>query len=161
MRRSGFSLVELVAVIAGTAVVVGGATAILQLMLGTNGEVRERTVTIATIGRLAEQFRRDVHSAGGEPAISADQTSLELRHPRGRVVNWRCDEQNGVVRTEHGGGGADRRNAFQLPLKTTAALSSKGKAVVLRIESAEAAGPALAVIAQIGQDESLGVEEEK
>ena len=69
-------------------------------MLQMNNEVRQRTHTVAMLGRLAEQFRRDVHQAHGEPLVAADHRAVELRLPGGKIVKWRIDEQDGVVRTE-------------------------------------------------------------
>ena len=59
---------------------------LLQFVLQIDSEVRQRTHTIATIGRLAEQFRRDVHQARGEPIVAADHRAAEFHLPGGRIV---------------------------------------------------------------------------
>jgi hypothetical protein len=163
--KKGHSLVELLAVITGLAVVLGGAIALMRFMLGVNGEVTERTRTVATIGRLAEQFRRDVHQARGKPTVAADHASAEFQLPGGRVVRWRTDNREGLVRAEHSGQSTDRQSSYFLPKGTTAALELQPQGaeplVVLRIESSDAVGPSLVIEVLAARDERLGVEEEK
>jgi type II secretory pathway pseudopilin PulG len=165
MKRSGHTLIELLAVISGLAVVLGSAIALMQLMLGMNGEVRERTHTMATIGRLAEQFRRDVHESRGEPDVGKDRQSAEFELPGGGAIRWGIDERGDMYRWEYAGQTKGRQNTYALPKGATAALELErqgdARIVVLRIQSPDLAGPWLAIEALAGRDERLAVEEEK
>ena len=82
------------------AMILAAAVVLMHFVLQMGGEVRQRTHTVATVGRLAEQFRRDVHQARGEPVIAADHRAAELHLPGGRIVKWRIDEPHGLIRTE-------------------------------------------------------------
>ena len=120
------------------------------------GEVRERTHTIATLGRLADQFRRDVHGIQGEPSLAADHRSAEFRLGAGRTVQWRVGDGGEIVRVEHAHGTADREDQFVLPQGSTATMEIRSqsgrKFVALRIDSAAFGGPSLAIEAIAGRD---------
>ncbi len=104
------------------AVILAAAAVLMHFVLQMDAEARQRTHTVVTVGRLAEQFRRDVHQARGEPVIAADHRAAELHLPGGRIVKWRIDEPRGLIRTEQASGVADREDSFALPKGTTAAL---------------------------------------
>jgi hypothetical protein len=165
MKRSGFSLIELLAVITGLTVVLGGAVALMELMMGMNGDVRERTHTIATLGRLADQFRRDAHGARGEPYIARDKQAAEFDLSGGEAIRWGIDREGDLYRWETTDGVSRlRQNTYALPNGTTASLDVQkqgaARIVVLRIESPDAAGPSLAIEALAGRD-AMPAEEEK
>jgi hypothetical protein len=165
MKRRGHSLVELIAVITGISVVMGGAITLMTFTLRMSDGARDRTHTVATIGRLAEQFRRDVHEARGEPSVAADHRSAELKLSGGRSIRWRIDDRDGLVRAEHGGANSDRQNTYSLPqgCKGELRIESQGatRIVSLQIDSPGVGGPSLAIEALAGQDKRLGVEDEK
>ena len=92
MPRRGFTLIEMVVVMTAVAAILAATVVLMHFVLQMDTEVRQRTHTVATVGRLAEQFRRDVHQARGEPVIAADHRAAELRLPGGRIVKWRIDE---------------------------------------------------------------------
>jgi hypothetical protein len=165
MKRPGFSLVELVAVITGVSVILGGAITLMTFILRMSDEVRDRTHTVAMIGRLAGQFRRDVHEARGEPSVAPDHRSAEFQLFGGSVVRWRIDNRDGLVRVEHTGRATDRQNTYCLPQGCTAELHIKSqgtsKIVALRIDSPGVSEPSLAVEALAGEDQRLRVEDEK
>ncbi len=133
--RAGYSLVELMAVMSGMAVVVGGAIVLMQLMLGMSGEVRQRTYAIAMLGRLAEQFRRDVHNAQGEPRVAADHVSAEIGLPGGETVRWETNERGELCRRESVGQKSLRENTYSLPKGTSAtfALQKQGPARIVAL----------------------------
>ncbi len=151
--------------ITGVSVVLGGAITLLTFNLRMSDDARDRTHTVATIGRLAEQFRRDVHQADAAPSVAADHRSAELKLPGGRTVRWRIDDRDGVVREEHAAQTADRENTYELPQGCTAKLNIEpdGAAQIIRlqIDSPGVGGPSLAIDALAGEDKRLGVEEEK
>jgi type II secretory pathway pseudopilin PulG len=175
MKRSGHTLVELVAVMTATSAVVAAVVVLVAFVLRMSGEVRQQTHTVATINRLAEQFRRDAHQAQGEPAVAADHLSAEFHLPGGRTVAWRTESHRGLVRTEHAAKTADRENSYTLPQGSTAAFElqpqGEGRIVALHIESPGTGGPCLSIEALAARDERPatrkrvprypGVEEEK
>jgi prepilin-type N-terminal cleavage/methylation domain-containing protein len=178
MPRRGFTLIELIVVIAAVAVIMSAAGVLMHFVLQMDTEVHLRTRTVTTVGRLAEQFRRDVHQARGEPVIAANHRAVELHLPGGKTVKWRTDEAGGLVRTEQARGGAgvppadrsagvppaNREDSFTLPKGTTAALELQpqgARIVTIRIESPGTGGPSLVIEALASRDERLAAEEEK
>lgn len=168
--RRGFSLVELLVVVSLVTVIMAAAVVLMHFVLQTHGEVRRRTQTVTTIGRLAEQFRRDVHRARGEPLIAADHRTAEFHLPGGTIVKWRREEQGGLVRTEQAERGASvspahREDTFTLPKGTTADLEllprAAARIVAIRIESPGTGGPALRIEGLACRDQRLAVEEGK
>ena len=94
----GFTLIELLVVIAGFSVVLAGTGMLVQLVLEMDGEAHRQAHTIATMGRLAEQFRSDVHQAQGEPVLTTSARTPRSPLPGGTTVRWRIDEHYGLVR---------------------------------------------------------------
>jgi prepilin-type N-terminal cleavage/methylation domain-containing protein len=166
--RRGFSIVELMVVLAVMGAILAATVALMHFVFQMDAEVRQRTHTVATVSRLADQFRRDVHQARGEP-VAADHRAAEFHLPGGTIVKWRTDDQGPMVRTEQargaGGSPANREGTFTLPQGTMVALEleSQGAAriVTMRIESPGTGGPALAIEALASRDGRLAVEEEK
>jgi len=181
MSRRGFSLVELLAVVTVTTAILSATVVLMHFVLQMDSEARQRTRTVATVGRLAEQFRNDVHHGRGEPVLAADHRTAELRLPGGTIVKWRIDELGTVVRTQHslaassigiqpanrsvGFQPANRENSFTLPKGTTASLElqSQGAAriLTLQIDSPGTGGPSLVIEALASRDQRLAAEEEK
>ncbi len=159
--RRGIFLVEMIVVITAVGIILAATGVLLHFMLQMNNEVRERTHTVAMVGRLAEQFRRDVHQAHNDWNVAADHRAAELHLAEGKIVKWRMDEEDGVVRREQAPGDASREDSFRLPKGTTAAFGSKPQMVMMRIESPGTDGPALVVEALASRDARLIVEEEK
>ena len=108
MPRRGFTLIELVVVMGAMAAVLAAAAMLVHFVLQLDAEVRQRTHVVVSLGRLAEQFRRDVHQARGEPVVASNHREAELHLPGGRIVKWRIDEQGRPIRTEQASGVADR-----------------------------------------------------
>jgi type II secretory pathway pseudopilin PulG len=164
-KRPGFTLVELLTVITGLTVVLGGAAVLMQFLLGVSGEVRDRTHTVVTLGRLAEQFRQDAHNARGEPRIAADEQAVAFDLPAEGPIRWAIDEHGDLCRWENAGSKAARQNTYRLPKGTTATYELQGQGpariVALRIVSPDAVGPTLTIEAFVGRDDKLAMEEKK
>jgi hypothetical protein len=162
LKRRGHSLVELVAVITGVSVVMGGTATLLTFVLRMNDDARDRTHAVAAIGRMAEQFRRDVHEVRGEPTVAADHRSADFKLSDGRSVQWKVDDR-GVIRAEHGGTVAERQNSYSLPKGCTAELRVESiggaRIVALHIDSPGVSGPALAIEARAGKVNRLAEDE--
>ena len=172
--RRGFTLIELLVVMTAVTVIMAATVVLMHFVLQMDTEVRQRTQTVATVGRLAEQFRRDVHQARGEPVV-ADRSSRG-RTPLARRNDRQVADRRASVAGSHGAGPrfrrpwcrflpANREDSFTLPKGTTAALELQPQAaariVTLRIESPGSGGPSLAIEALASRDERLAVEEEK
>ena len=134
--RRGFTLIEMLVVMTAVAAILAATVVLMHFVLQMDSEVRQRTHTVAMVGRLAEQFRRDVHQARGEPLVAADHRAAELHLPGGTIVKWRIDEAGRLIRTEQaagtdGGAGvspANREDSFALPKGTTAAWNCSRRA---------------------------------
>ena len=71
--------------------ILAATVVLMHFVLQTDSEVRQRTQTVATVGRVAEQFRRDAHQARGEPLIAADRARPNplVRRPDRQVADRR------------------------------------------------------------------------
>jgi prepilin-type N-terminal cleavage/methylation domain-containing protein len=170
----GFTLVELIVVMTVVTVILAASVVLMHFVLQLDGEVHQRTYTVTMVGRLADQFRRDVHQARGEPVIAKDHRSAEIHLAGGRIVKWQVDELHKLVRTEQahgsaeasaGNGPTNREDTFTLPKGTLATmeLQSQGAArfATIRLVSPGAGGPSLTIEALASRDERLAVQEEK
>jgi prepilin-type N-terminal cleavage/methylation domain-containing protein len=161
--RHGFSLVELLVVITAMTAILAASVVLIHFVLQFDHEVRQRTHIVTTIGRLAEQFRRDVHQARGEPFVASDHRSAELHLAGGTVVKWRSDPLGDLVRLEQAKGVADRENTFTLPKGTAATMEIQpqgtARIVAIRVHSSGTNGPTLSIEALAGRDERAAVEE--
>ncbi|MEX2122040.1 MAG: prepilin-type N-terminal cleavage/methylation domain-containing protein [Pirellulales bacterium] len=102
LRRSrrGVSLVELLVVIAVASVVSGLAATLLVTLLKLERGGRRHLVETASLGRLADDFRRDAAAAGAVVPVAADQekaAGLAFLRPGGGTVEYRA-EPGGLVR---------------------------------------------------------------
>ncbi|MGO9114172.1 MAG: prepilin-type N-terminal cleavage/methylation domain-containing protein [Thermoguttaceae bacterium] len=163
--RRGFTLIELLAVITATAAILAATVMLMHFVLQMDTEVRQRTHTVTTVGRLAEQFRRDVHQARGEPVLAANHRAAELHLPGGTIVRWRIDVPGILVRIEQAPGVAHREDSFTLPKGTTVSLELRPQGaagiVTIQIDSPGMGGPSLAIEALASRDQRLAVEEGK
>jgi hypothetical protein len=117
VARRGFSLIEVVLVIGGVAMLLGMSTGLLHLMLRLDRVGRSHYAETATIGRLSRQFRQDVRAAVGTKASDPDEgplAKLELVMSEGHVVSYESRER-GLTRTERQGESVRRREGYALP----------------------------------------------
>jgi type II secretory pathway component PulJ len=114
--RRAYALIEMVLVIGTIAIVLGLCAGLLHVLLRLDRTGRAHLVETATIGRLARQFRADVHAASeasnrGKNAATAN-LDLELAGER-RIVYEAGDRA--LVRTEQQGATVERRERYTLP----------------------------------------------
>ncbi len=172
--RRVFTRIEMLVVVTVVSTILSATVVLMHFVLEVDTEVRQRTHTVATVGRLAEQFRRDVHQARGAPLVAANHRAAEFHLSGGRTVKWQIDEPSGVIRTEQASDGAGhgvgilpaiRESSFSLPQGTTAALESQPQRlshiVTIRIDSPGTSGPSLVIEALASRDQRLAAEEEK
>ena len=95
-RERGYSLVEMLTVMAILAVVMTGLTTLF--VQGSNAEVDMNTRFQAQQGaRLAlDRMRRDLHC--GSAATSSSSTSVTITAPCARSARWRCRWRSGSRR---------------------------------------------------------------
>ena len=74
MRRA-FTLVEMLTVISIGSVLMGIAISLLIVLLGAEQSGRTHAERSESLQRLADQFRRDVHAAVGEPVGTVDDAA--------------------------------------------------------------------------------------
>ncbi len=109
--RRGVTLIEMLVVMTGLSVILGLCAMTIQLLLRVSSDAQSRRSHSAALGRLAEQFREDVHSC--------DEAQLGpaagLRLTRGRQVAITYEARGGWVdRVESSEGGVSRREAYGL-----------------------------------------------
>jgi prepilin-type N-terminal cleavage/methylation domain-containing protein len=92
-RSSGFSLVEMLVVISVGTVLTGLAVTTLAGMLHASRAMNEHVYRIATIRRLAEQFRDDVHAALASRSLS--EKDLGNKDPKDKGLAGKGVEEKG------------------------------------------------------------------
>jgi len=120
-RRRGISLIEMIAVMGVGAVMMGVAVTLLYGLLRAEGSGREHVRQSSVLGRLADQFRRDVHAAKAV-AVAADGEGRQFELAPGRTVIYRF-QPGTLTRTEQVVDAApERRESYALPPGTTATI---------------------------------------
>jgi len=166
-RRRGISLIEMIAVMGVGAVMMGIAVTLLYGLLRAEGSGREHLRHSSVLGRLADQFRRDVHAAK-TVAAAADGEGRQFELAPGRTVTYRL-ESGTLTRTEQVDGTVERRESYALPPGTTATIeiptNTQPAIVSLRITPvAEASGAvggrAIRVNAVLARDHRFAKPEE-
>jgi prepilin-type N-terminal cleavage/methylation domain-containing protein len=118
----GFTLIELLAVITSLSVLMGLCALTIQLLMRVSSEAQARRSASATLGRLAEQFREDVH--GCDEAQLRPSAGLRLsRGPRFAISYEARDGR--VERVESTGGQASRRETYALGKGGSAVFQSR------------------------------------
>ncbi len=109
-KRGGFTLIEMLAVISGLAVILGLCATVLQGLLVTERSERRNESERAALVALAQTFRADVHAAtndaGRVPFVGTPTEALktlELKLPDGQSVEYRPGP-DGLTVTRRGAG---------------------------------------------------------
>lgn len=116
--RRGFTLIELVAVLGVSTVLFGVATGLLIMLMQADRGWREQVRGHATVARLADQFRRDVHAARRLKPLPAAPGNAgpgwQLETAPGRVVEYRASPGR-LIRVQLADGKTVRQEDFSLP----------------------------------------------
>ena len=138
-RRNAYSLIELVAVISAGAALLAIATGVIYTLFEAEETSREQLNHAMTSGRLADQFRRDVHAATG---LTEARQSAEGQAPTGwvfavseeRSVEYLLDGES-TVRVERVEGKTIRREVFDLGRRwrTSIGRRAEGKTAVISL----------------------------
>ena len=97
--RRGSTLIEMMVVISASTTILATVAMLLHLVLRMDTDAHKRAHLVTSLGRIAQQFRSDVHQAVQEPTIAADHRRMELQLPGGSKIAWRI-EATGFVRSE-------------------------------------------------------------
>ncbi len=101
LGRRGFSLVEMLAVMATLSLVLGLCVALLEMLLRLNASGREHIENEAAIARMSRVFREDVRDAGeiARCPLGGQSTALSLVVPGGDLVEYQVIK-DALVRKE-------------------------------------------------------------
>jgi prepilin-type N-terminal cleavage/methylation domain-containing protein len=161
MRR-GYNLIEMIVVMTIGTVLMGIGVTLLAVLLKAEQNGRSHVEHNASLARLDDQFRGDVHAAAVRPA--ADQKQLGVWQwtlADGHAVKYAC--KPGVVdREEWDENKIIGRDSFYLPkdASATIAVEAKGAAACVRLvvilaEPPAADGREIRIEALLGRDRRL------
>lgn len=109
-RRPAFTLIEIVAVLAVTSVLLAIAVGLLHALFQFQEGGRERLRQRVAMDRLAQQFREDVHAARGLTGEGVGRLQLA----GGRTIQYWV-ESDALARSEREGDKPVSREGFPLP----------------------------------------------
>lgn len=118
----GVSLIEMMVVISVLAILFGLCAVTIQILLRVGSDAQAHRTAAAALGRLAEQFREDVHASGDAELRNAGGLRLRLDHQV--VIDYEVRDGR-VARLETTGGQASRHEAFDLGQRGTAAFERR------------------------------------
>ena len=142
-RVRGYTLIEILVVITTGAVMVGLAVGLLHMLTRLDQASREQIRSQGTINGLADQFRRDVHAAGGFTVLNApggDDPRGAWQFPLAaeRVVQYRA-EPGRLARIERAGEQVLQQESYTFPAEATVTIELAGDAapqiVSLRVDA--------------------------
>jgi prepilin-type N-terminal cleavage/methylation domain-containing protein len=120
-NRHGLSLVEMIVAMTVGAALMGIAVTTLHVLMRAETRGESRMAESASIMRLAEQFRRDVHAAIGR-LDDAKAGTWRLDMGDGRVVEYTAGPGK-VVRRQWTKERADCEESFSLPEECAATIT--------------------------------------
>jgi hypothetical protein len=141
-RRAGTTLVELLAVITVAAVMLGLSVTTIHLLLKTEHEATRSVRYAASLARLAQRVRDDVHGARGAdyPAIDAGEAELlVIDAGGGRLVRYELEGQR-ATRLEIAAEGPPHRDVFNFPPGSRLSFARPGTIGLVRLEIEMATG---------------------
>ncbi len=109
--RRGFTLIEMLVVITGVSVLLGVCAVTIQLLMRVSSDAQARRSASVALGRLAEQFREDVH--GSDDAQIPPSGGLRLSRRPGVTITYTAREGR-VERVEAAGSQASRYETYAL-----------------------------------------------
>ncbi|WP_254510199.1 hypothetical protein [Anatilimnocola floriformis] len=137
-RRSGISLVELVVVMSGCAVLLSLSAALLQRVMQAQVRSRADADLQRTLLRLDQSVRNDVHTASAaetDPAKLMAGAVLRLELPDSTAIEYRRQEA-GLQRVQLSGQEIKSRETFSFPREIEPAVTRPHqRLIVLSIEA--------------------------
>jgi prepilin-type N-terminal cleavage/methylation domain-containing protein len=153
--RRGMTLIEMLVVVTGAAVMLGLCVVTLQLLLRLETDARAKLTATSAIDRLAGEFRADVHAA------TEAKPGLLLTIAPTRLVSYK-PTMAGLIRTETEAGKTVRRDEFSLGSGLAARFEvrdgSTGTFVALMLERGGSderkwTSPGFELLALLGKDQ--------
>jgi hypothetical protein len=123
--RRGISIIETIVLMTAVAAMLGLCVLMLQMLMKLDGDSRARMAGTNALGRLAEQFRADVHAAksGRVERPKLGQAGLRLESGPDRTVEYRSDGASALIRLESDHGKLVRRERYEIPRSNPITLS--------------------------------------
>jgi prepilin-type N-terminal cleavage/methylation domain-containing protein len=123
MKRHGFTLVELIAVMAALAAVMGASVVLLVQLFDFQRDYEEHLTGMSATARLAAIFRHDVHTYG-KPEILSDDNLLLRWATETETIDYTLKpgdlpDQQIIIRTVRQEGQPNRYETYRLPDRTT------------------------------------------
>jgi prepilin-type N-terminal cleavage/methylation domain-containing protein len=116
-NRRGTNLIELMVVISVLAVLLGLCAVTIQAVMRVGSDAQARRSAAAALGRLAEQFREDVHAC--DDVQLRPSAGLRLRPDPLMVIDYEVHAGR-VARVESTGGQVSRHESYVLGRHDTA-----------------------------------------
>jgi hypothetical protein len=117
-RPHGITIIETIVLMTAVAAMIGLCVLLLQILMKLNAESRARLDGATALDRLARQFRRDVHEAGGARLLerpAAKLAGLRLEPGPKQVVEYQLMENGKIARVETRGENLVRREVYEIP----------------------------------------------
>jgi len=145
-NRRGYSLIEMLVVIAVSSVVIALAVALLQSLFTADRATRDHVAGQQSLRRLADDFRDDAHAAVKLAAVQAAADAKatpawELEMDASRKVRYAASTGR-VVREETAAGKMLRREVYRLPDGSSAAIRLESGPPALAVLRVTSGGPA-------------------
>ncbi len=118
--RRAFTLVELIAVLAGLVIIMGVSMGLLFAMLDFQQRYDEQSEQLRSVNMFFAQFRDDARDASAEPVLVSDASFLiewptEAGKIRYKIVPGEFPEQQNVVREVWNGEKITGTETYKLP----------------------------------------------
>jgi len=158
MRRA-FTLIEMIVAVSVAAAFTGIAVSLLLVLFRAEQSGRAKIAQAESLQQLADQFRRDVHAAAGEPVVNGKEPQQWRLELTGNCIVQYTVGADGISREERVGSKDVRRESYTLPKESTVAVAvdraTKPPVVSLTIEPKDASlrpGCPFRVDAVLGRD---------
>jgi len=123
MEKHGFTLVELIAVMAVMAVVLGFTVVMFAQLFDFKQHSDEYSIGVRTVDRLIADFRNDVRTYG-KPEILSEGDILLRWTTETKIIEYASESgefpnQKNILRTVRQEGQQNRQETYRLPDRTT------------------------------------------
>lgn len=139
-RRRGYTLIEMLAIIAAGSAMMAVAMGLLHSLIRIEHGAREEARRQTSLDRLADQFRRDVRAAGRFAKLEgAEAAGVQVPERPAGAPGWQFALDDGrtvqygpgrreLIRTERVGNDPVARESYVLPCDATVSIEPVGEA---------------------------------
>lgn len=119
VRHRGISMIEMIVLMTGVAVMLGISAVLLQLLMRLDADSRARFNGATAAAKLSEQFRDDVHKSHAAHLINGPQgvpgpVGLKLEPGGDQIIEYQVKGNGLVQRLESRKGSGDRRERYEI-----------------------------------------------